>query len=124
MVEDRTIPVKDRTEFEIKRYLCERNDVESHSIRDGYLYVKTRKDFDYNYIEATSGSETERKRIDPMIIAYDYFYQNRPIIPEICRRFGAMYWDTSKNRNRENDNTYRRTKDTIKGLIIRDMLET
>ena len=124
LVEEKTISVEGKTEMDIRRYLWERIDVVSHCIKDWYLYVKTWKDTIYSYIEITSGNEDNKKTIDPTIIAYDYFYQNRPIIPEVYKRFGAIYRDKSKNYNRENDNTYRWKKDTIKKLIIRDMLET
>lgn len=106
-------------------YLRETKDIIDHHISDGYLYVKKWKERSpYNYVVVQSQQGEETKDVDPKLIAYDYFYQNRPIIHQIYERFGAVYRNMSGNHEWDTDNAYRWTKDSIKMLITRDLLQT
>lgn len=124
LVEDKLFPVEGRSDVEIKLYLGNRQDVVEHSIKDGYLYIKRWKEAPYNYVIITTIHGDETKEIDPSIIAYDYFYQNRPIIHEIYKKLGAIYGNMSEKPNREKDQTNRWKKVSIKMLITKDLLST
>lgn len=122
--DQQTIPVENENDPRISNFLNQRTDVESHYIKNGYLYIKTWKKERYNYVKASAHGYDEKKVIDPTIIAYDYFYQNRPIIHEIYKRFGAIYRNMSWNSDREKGQTLRWEKDSIKMLITKDLLKT
>lgn len=95
-----------------------------HYIQDGYLYVTRWNEVPYNYIIATVEKDGKREKIDPAIIAYDYFYQNRPIVHEVYKKLGTIYRGISKDHDREEGQTYRWKKDAIKEMIIQDLLGT
>lgn len=124
LVEDKIFSVKDRSDLDIKIYLGNRHDVVGHSVKDGYLYIKRRKESIYDYVIVTTINGDEIKKIDPSIIAYDYFYQNRPIIHEIYKKLGTIYGNMSEKPNREKDQTNRWKKTSIKMLITKDLLNT
>jgi hypothetical protein len=105
-------------------YVRESSDIIDSHIRDGYLYVTRWESKPYNYVIAQAQQGQDINDIDPKIIAYDYFYQNRPIIPQIYERFGAVYRNMSGDHEWKRDNAYRWTKDSIKMLITRDLLQT
>lgn len=116
--------VEDENDYRIKNYIGSSVDIQGHYIKDGYLYVKRWKDTKYNYIKVSTHDYEEEKKIDPSIIAYDYFYQSRKVISQIYSKFGNMYWGAVGLHDREKNHTYRWTKDTIKMLIIADLLKT
>ncbi|MCX6824134.1 MAG: L-histidine N(alpha)-methyltransferase [candidate division SR1 bacterium] len=123
--EEKSIRVEEEDDPRIIRFLSGRTDIKSHYVKDGYLYIKVWKEQPYSYIRvANIHGDKEKKNIDMTIIAYDYFYQNRPIIHEAYEKFGAIYWNMSGNSNREKDQTYRWKKDSIKMLITKDLLQT
>ena len=78
----------------------------------------------YSYVIATSKKGDSRKEMDIRLIAYDYFYQNRPIIHEVYNKFGAIYRNMSCNHNWERDQTRRWEKDSVKSMITKDLLQT
>ncbi len=124
IIERKTIQVESGDDVRIKTYIGQSTNIKSYSVKDGYLYVKEWVERPYKYVIATSKDGETRKEVDPMIIAYDYFYQNRPIINEVYKKFWAIYRNQSGNYNREDNSTYWRVKDSIRKLIIRDMLKT
>ena len=124
VVEDKLFPVGGRSDLDIQLYLGHRTDVVDHSIKDGYLYITRWKDITYNYIIALVEKNGQMEKIDPSIIAYDYFYQNRPIIQEIYKKLGTIYGNLSGKPNREKDQTKRWEKSAIKILITKDLLWT
>jgi len=123
--EEKTIAVQGEDDVRIIHFLSGRTDVDSHYVKDGYLYIRMWDQQPYSYVRvATMHGDKEKKKIDLTIIAYDYFYQNRPIIHEVYEKFGAIYWNMSSHHNRETDQTYRWKKDSIKMLITKDLLQT
>jgi len=124
LIEEKERSVEWESDLSIKSHFSQRTNVESYSVKDGYLYVKKWRENPYNYVIATTQNGEERKNIDVKVIAYDYFYQNRPIIHEVYKTFGAIYWDMSSNSNREKYQTYRWKKDSVKMMITKDLLQT
>ncbi len=123
--EIRTVPVENEDDPRVRTYLNSDVYIQDHYIKDGYLYVKKWIDTDkYNYITASAHGYLEKKIIDPAIVAYDYFYQSRPIIHDIYKKFGAIYRDMSKNHNREKTENYRWKKDSVLMMITKDLLQT
>lgn len=122
--EDKLFQVENEKDPHIKNLIYGSNDVVDHYVKDGYLYIKRWKEHRYSYIVASAQSEKGRNDIDPHVIAYDYFYQNNPVIHETYKRFSVIYWGTSWNHNWEKETSYRWQKDVIKMMIIKDMLQT
>ncbi|MEI6671999.1 MAG: hypothetical protein WCL02_01170 [bacterium] len=116
--------VEDENDYHIKQYIGSSVDIKSHYIKDGYLYVKRWKDTKYNYIKVRAHGYEEEKKIDPSIVAYDYFYQSRKVISQIYSKFGNIYRGMVGIHDREKNQTYRWKKDAIKMLIIADLLKT
>jgi hypothetical protein len=104
--------------------MSQRTGIESHYIKDGYLYIKRWKEDTYNYVVATVTNNGKSEELNKNVIAYDYFYQNRPIIHEVYKKFGAIYRGMSKEDDRERDPTYRWRKDSVKMMLTKDLLQT
>ena len=124
LIEEKERSVEWESDLSIKSHFSQRTNVESYSVKDGYLYVKRWRENPYNYVIATTQNGEERKNIDVKVIAYDYFYQNRPIIHEVYKKFGAIYRDMSSDHDREKYQTYRWKKDSVKMMITKDLLQT
>jgi hypothetical protein len=124
LIEEKEMPANGENDLTIKLHLSQRRNVVSYRVKDGYVYVKKWVENPYSYVVATSQDGEERKNIDATMIAYDYFYQNRPIIHEVYKKFGAIYRDMSSNDDRETDQTCRWKKDSVKIMITKDLLQT
>ena len=137
--EIKTMAVESENDAKIRRYINNDYKIQSHCVRNGYLYVKRREQKPYNYIIPLSNRKnthprvmaydyfyqiSNRKNIHPSIIAYDYFYQNRPVIHEVYQKFAAIYMNLTWNHDREKNQTYNWKKDAIKMLLTKDLLQT
>lgn len=124
LVEEKSLPIETSNEYQIKRMMGNNADIVGYYAKDGYRYLKKWKTQTYSYAVATAQDGDKRKSVDIQKIAYDYFYQNRPIIHKVYEKFGAIYRGVSSDINRETDAREYRIKDDVKQLITKDLLNT